>query len=163
MSTSTSSVISSIIYNDINEWANVRNKMYEKIFDALLKCINDDFEYKEMAIIGITETQRLYLMKIFEEEFNKITFDKKWIDDTTFNLLYGIQGFIQGFIKTNKWKILFNSLDPIELANILFENIKWQLDDDLHLPCLLEDIPKYKCSECHRIVDFIYNYKCNDC
>ncbi len=163
MSTSTSSVISSIIYNDINEWANVRNKMYEKIFDALLKCINDDFEYKEMAIIGITETQRLYLMKIFEEEFNKITFDKKWIDDTIFNLLYGIQGFIQGFIKTNKWKILFNSLDPIELANILFENIKWQLDDDLHLPCLLEDIPKYKCSECHRIVDFIYNYKCNDC
>ncbi len=154
---------SSVIYKDINEWANIRNNMYENIFNALLHCINDNFEYKQMASIGITEKQRLYLMQIFEDEFYKLTLNKQWAEDTTFNLIYGIQGFIQGFIKNNKWTILFNALDAIDVANILFENIKWQLDDDLHLPCLLEDVPKYRCHECNRIVSFIYNNKCNDC
>jgi hypothetical protein len=157
------SKISPIIYNNLNEWTKVREKLYETIYDSLLRCINDKFEYNQMANIGITEKQRIYLMGTFEEEFYKITLNKQWAEDTTFNLLYGIQGFIQGFIKNYKWKILFNSLDAVELANILFENIKWQLDDDCHIPCLLEDVPKYRCPECHRIVDFIYNNKCDNC
>ena len=155
--------ICSIIYKDLNEWSNVRENLYETIFNALLKCINDKNEYRQMVHEGITEKQRLYLMELLEEEFYKITLNKQWAEDTTFNLLYGIQGFIQGFIKNDKWKILFNSLDAVDLANILFENIKWQLDDDLHIPCLLEDVPKYRCSECNRITNFIYNNKCEDC
>ena len=156
-------VISSIIYNDLNEWSNVREYLYETIFNALLNCINDKNEYNKMANEGITEKQRIYLMELLEGEFYKITLNKQWAEDTTFNLLYGIQGFIQGFIKNNKWKIIFNALDAVELANILFENIKWQLDDDTHIPCILEDVPKYRCSECQRITNFIYNYKCEDC
>jgi hypothetical protein len=155
--------ISSIVYKDINEWAKVREKIYENIYDALLRCIDDKFEYNQMAHIGITEKQRIYLMDLLEEEFYKITLNKQWSEDTSFSLIYGIQGFIQGFIKNDKWKILFNSLDAVELANILFENIKWQLDDDCHIPCLLEDVPKYRCPECQRAVDFIYNNKCEDC
>ncbi len=154
---------SSIVYKDINEWTKVRDKLYENIFNALLHCINDKFEYNQMANIGITEKQRLYLMEILEEELYKITLNKKWAEDISFNLIYGIQGFIQGFIKNDKWNILFNSLDAIDIANILFENIKWQLDDDCHIPCLLEDVPKYRCSECNRISSFTYNNKCEDC
>ncbi len=157
------SIISSIVYKDINEWSIVKEKLYEKISEALIKCINDKFEYNQMVHIGITDKQRIYLMEILEEELYKITLNKQWSEDTSFNLIYGIQGFIQGFIKNNKWKILFNSLDPIDIINILFENIKWQLDDDSHIPCLLEDVPKYKCPECSRIVNFIYNNKCEDC
>lgn len=155
--------ISNIVYNNVNEWANVRETMFENIFNALIHCINDKFEYNQMPLYGITEKQRLYLMDILEEELYKITSNKLWAEETTFTLIYGIQGFIQGFIKNNKWKILFNSLDATELANILFENIKWQLDDDCHIPCLLEDIPKYRCPECSRVVDFIYNNKCENC
>ena len=156
--------ISSIVYKDINEWAKVRENLYENIFDALLHCINDKFEYNQMAHIGITEKQRIYLMELLEEEFYKITLNKQWSEDTSFNLIYGIQGFIQGFIKNDKWTILFNSLDAIELANILFENIKWQLDDDLHMPCLLENIPKYRCNKCNTIVEYLINFNlCENC
>lgn len=155
--------ISSIVYKDINEWIIVRNNMYDNILNAIIKCINDKFEYNQMGSLGLTEKQRIYLMEILEEEFYKITLNKNWAEDTSFNLIYGIQGFIQGFIKNNKWKILLNSLDAIELSNILYENIKWQLDDEFHIPYLLEDIPKYKCPECSRIVNFIYNNKCDNC
>ena len=155
--------ISSIIYKDLNEWTQVREELYEKIFNALLKCIDDKNEYNQMIIEGITENQRIYLTELLEKEFYRITLNEQWAENTTFNLLYGIQGFIQGFIKNNKWKIIFNALDAIELTSILFENIKWQLDDDTHIPCILEDVPKYRCSECNRVTGFIYNYKCEDC
>jgi hypothetical protein len=155
--------ISSIVYKDTNEWTEVRENLYKNIFNALLNCINDKFEYNQMALYGITEKQRIYLMELLEEEFYKITLNKQWSEDTSFNLIYGMQGFIQGFIKNNRWTILFNSLNPNEIVNILFDNIKWQLDDDCHIPCLLEDVPKYKCSECNRTVDFIYNNKCDNC
>ena len=157
------SIFSSIIYKDLNEWSQVRENLYENIFNGLIKCIDNKDEYNQMAIDGITENQRIYLMELMEDELYKITFNKKWAEYTTFNLLYGIQGFIQGFIKNNKWRIIFNALDNVELANILFENIKWQLDDDTHIPCLLEDIPKYRCGECNRVTSFIYNNKCEDC
>ena len=155
--------ISSIIYKDLNEWSQVRDNLYETIFNGLIKCINDNDEYNQMVIDGMTDNQRIFLMDLMEEEFYKISLNKKWAEYTTFNLLYGIQGFIQGFIKNNKWRIIFNALDKVELANILFENIKWQLDDDTHTPCILEDIPKYRCGECNRVTGFIYNNKCEDC
>ena len=155
--------ISSIIYKDLNEWSQVRDNLYETIFNGLIKCIDDNDEYNQMVIDGMTDNQRIFLMDLIEEEFYKISLNKKWAEYTTFNLLYGIQGFIQGFIKNNKWRIIFNALDKVELANILFENIKCQLDDDTHMPCILEDIPKYRCSECNRVTGFIYNNKCEDC
>lgn len=153
----------SVVYKDRHEWEQVKDNLYESIFNGLLLCLNDDIEYNNMINVGITDNQRIYLMDLIEMELVKITNNKQWAENTTFNLIYGIQGFIQGFIKTNKWKILFNSLDAIELADILFENIKWQLDDDTHSPCLLEDVYKYRCSECNRITNFIYNNKCEDC
>jgi hypothetical protein len=157
--------ISSIIYNNLGEWTTIRDKLYNTIHNSIIRCIVDNKEeYNQMILLGLTENQRLYLMGVLERELYNITENNEWAENTTFNLIYGIQGFLQGFIKTNRWKYIFKSLEPIDLANILYENIIWQLDDDLHSPCLLEDVPKYKCNKCNIIVDFLLNNNiCDNC
>jgi hypothetical protein len=157
--------ISSIIYSNLGEWTIVRDNLYITIHNSIIRCIVDNKEeYNQMILLGLTEIQRLYLMGVLERELFNISENNEWAENTTFNLIYGIQGFLQGFIKTNRWKYIFKSLEPIDLANILYENIIWQLDDDLHSPCLLEDIPKYKCNKCNIIVDFLLNNNlCDNC
>ena len=45
-----------------------------------------------------------------------------------------------------------------------FENIKYQLDDENHSPCILEDIPQYKCNKCIKIDNYINDAGvCMDC
>jgi hypothetical protein len=156
---------SSIIYNNLGEWTTVRDNLYDTIHNSIIRCIVDnEEEYNQMILLGLTENQRLYLMGVLERELYNISENNEWAENTTFNLIYGIQGFLQGFIKTNRWKYIFKSLEPIDLANILYENIIWQLDDDLHSPCLLEDVPKYKCNKCNNIVDFLLNNNiCENC
>jgi hypothetical protein len=157
--------ISSIVYNNQFEWMHVRDNMYKVINNSLIKCIIDDNnEYIQMGIIGLTDKQRTFLMEILEQELFKITLDEEWAENTTFNIIYGIQGFIQGFIKNDKWIYIFKSLEPKDLADILFDNIKWQLDDDYHMPCLLEDVPKYKCDKCEAVVEYLVNFNlCDKC
>jgi hypothetical protein len=157
--------ISTIVYNNQLEWTCVRDDLYETIKNSIIKCVVDDkYEYDQMIALGFTEKQRIYLMDILEKEFFKISFNEEWVNDITFNIIYGIQGFFQGLIKTNKWVYIYKSLEPIELANILFENIKWQLDDDLHMPCLLENIPRYRCNKCNNIVEYLVNFNlCDNC
>jgi hypothetical protein len=157
--------ISSIVYNNQLEWTYVRDNLYEVINNCLIKCIVDDkYEYSQMGGLGLTEKQRTYLMETLEQELIKISLNESWANDTTFNIIYGIQGFLQGFIKTNKWLYIYKSLEPIDLSNIIFENIKWQLDDDLHMPCLLENIPKYRCIKCNNIVEYLVNFNlCENC
>ena len=157
--------ISSIIYNSLSEWTIVRDNLYITIHNSIIRCIVDNNEeYNQMILLGLTENQRLYLMGVLERELYNISENNEWAENTTFNLIYGIQGFLQGFIKTNRWKYIFKSLEPIDLANILYENIIWQLDDDLHSPCILEDVPKYKCNKCNNIVDFLLKDNlCDNC
>jgi hypothetical protein len=157
--------ISSIVYNNQFEWMHVRDNMYKVINNSLIKCIIDDKnEYIQMGIIGLTDKQRTFLMEILEQELFKITLDEEWAENTTFNIIYGIQGFLQGFIKNDKWIYIFKSLEPKDLADILFDNIKWQLDDDYHMPCLLEDVPKYKCNNCEAVVEYLVNFNlCDKC
>jgi hypothetical protein len=157
--------ISSIIYNSPLEWFLVRDTLYSTIYNNIIKCVVDDkVEHNQMIYYGLTERQRLFLMDELEKEFYNISFNNKWAEDTTFNLIYGIQGFLNGLINTNKWIYLYKSLQPIELANIIFENIKWQLGDDTHAPSLLENIPKYRCNKCNNIVDYLLvNNYCDNC
>jgi hypothetical protein len=156
--------ISSIVYNSQYEWTKVRDNLYKIINNNLIKCIIDDtIEYNQMGDFGLTEKQRIFLMDTIENELFKITFNEEWSTNISFNIIYGIQGFFQGFIKNNKWKYIFKCLQPQDVVDILFDNIKWQLDDDLHIPCLLEDVPKYRCGECKRVVDYLVNDKCDNC
>ncbi len=157
--------ISSIVYNNQFEWMNVRDSLYEVINNSLIKCIIDDkSEYSMMGMIGLTDKQRTYLMDKLEQELFKISLNEEWAEETTFNIIYGIQGFIQGFIKNDKWIYIFKSLEPKELVDILFDNIKWQLDDDFHMPCLLENIPKYRCSKCDSVVEYLVSFNlCDKC
>lgn len=127
-----------MIYN--SEWIMKRDNMYETIHNCIIYAIVDKYDFNEMINNGLTEYQRLYLMDILEKELIKFSNKQEWAENTTFNIIYGIQGFFKGFIKTNKWKYIFKSLEPIDLAEILFENIKWQLDDGQHIPNLLEEI-----------------------
>jgi hypothetical protein len=157
--------ISSIIYNNQFEWTFVRDNLYNVINNSLIKCIIDDkYEYNQMGCLGLTEKQRVYLTHILENELFKITLNEEWASNTTFNVIYGIQGFFEGLIKTGKLVYILNSLEPIEVVEILFENIKWQLDDDCHIPCLLEDVPKYRCHKCKSIVEYLVNFNlCDNC
>jgi hypothetical protein len=156
--------ISNIVYNNLDEWTNVRNTMYENIKNQIYKIIIDKNEYNYMIYQGLTEVQRVHLMDFLQQQFEKISNNDVWAEDTAFNIIYGIQGFFQGMIKTQIWATVFKSLDPNQIVSMIFENIKWQLDDDLHIPCLLEDVPKYKCNKCNNIIDYISNNNlCEKC
>ena len=77
-------------------------------------------------------------------------------EQTKYNLI--------NLLLTDKGERLFNPEYGSNLSNILFENIKWQLDDDLHMPCLLENIPKYKCFKCKNTVEYLVNFNlCENC
>jgi hypothetical protein len=157
--------ISTIVYNSQLEWLLVRDNLYSIIYNYIIKIVVDDkIEHSQMIYYGLTERQRLFLMDVLEKEFFNISFNPEWAENTTFNLIYGIQGFFHGLIKTNKWVYLYKSLEPIDIANIIYENIKWQLDDDYHTPCLLENLPKYKCNKCDNIVEYLLiNNNCDNC
>ena len=58
------------------------------------------------------------------------------------NIMLGISGFLDGLVKIKR----INDFTSNEYATLIHNSIMYQLDNDEHYPCLLEDI-KLACLE----------------
>ena len=155
-----------VLYNNPDEWNIKKEYLFNKVKNAVYQCIVEDtFEYNYMLHFGLTSRQEINIANILEIELTNISQDIEWSKTIAWDIIvYGIKGFIQGFIKTNTWNKMYNLFTPEDISNIIFENIKYQLDDENHSPCILEDIPQYKCNKCSKIDNYINDSGlCIDC
>jgi hypothetical protein len=143
-----------VFFNSKDEWNTQKEILFNKIKVVVYESITR--EYNCMSFFGLTPNQEIDIGGGLETELTHLSQDSEWSKKIAWDIIvYGIQVFIQGFILTNTWEKIFDELTPDEMSDILFENIKWQLDDEHHSPSILEDIPQFKCNQCSKINNYI--------
>ena len=88
--------------------------------------------------------------------------NKEWVEKISYDIIYGIDGFLNGFIKTGNWDLIYSQLDSETMSNLIYNNIIWQLDNGEHSPCILEDIAIFTCEMCGKpnwVYDVIFSHK----
>lgn len=138
-----------IIKNGVNKWV-----------------VEDTFEYQHMSYQGLTSRQEIYIRHYIEQALNIITKEnnKEWVEKISYDIVYGIDGFFNGFIETGIWELIYSHLDSETISNLIYTNIIWQLGNDKHWPCILEDIAVIICEKCGIKTTYIDNDNiCFDC
>ena len=132
-----------IEYSNLEEYETKKEEAYQIIKNGLEKnIIEDNFEYQHMSYQGLTSRQQMNIPYYIQEALNLITKgnNKEWIEKISYDIIYGIKGFLNGFIKAGNWEEIYCQLDPEKMSNLIYNNIIWQLDDGEHYPCILDDI-----------------------
>lgn len=145
-----------ILFKNNKEWEDSKNKLYTEINLTINKYIVlDVFEYEQMSYFGLTSMQYIKIVDAIETGLTILTNNSKWSEKIACEIIYGIDGFFNGMINSNTWNIMYNILSAQDLANIVYENIHWQLDNEEHSPCILENIPIFKCIMCIKKYNYI--------
>lgn len=130
-------------YSNLEEYETKKREAYQIIKNGLDEwIIKDNFEYEHMSWMGLTTRQGMNIPNYISQALNLITKGNhiEWSKEVSYQIIYGIEGFIKGFIKINKWDLIYSQLDSNTMAKLIYNNIIWQLDDDEHSPCILDDI-----------------------
>jgi hypothetical protein len=128
-----------VIFEKDKDYILKRNIMYNNIKKIIFDCIvKDEFEYRHMSNLGLTPRQNLEISQVLHNELNKFTENKcvEWCDKTSFNIMLGIAGFLDGLIKIKR----INDFTAEEYTELIYNSIIYQLDNNEHSPNLLEDI-----------------------
>ncbi len=156
-----------ILFKNKYEWEKGKKAMYNEIKKTIyMLIVEDTYEYRFMKNGGLMPRQELGIRYTLEKELIKLIGKNKeeWVQKLSWLIIYGIEGFIHGLVKTKTWEILYNNTTSKQIANIIYKNIKYQLGDDgFHSPNLLENIPQFKCSICGKIDNHSVDNKCIDC
>lgn len=141
-------------YVNLEEYKTKKRDAYQIIKKGLDKLIIDDFKYHHMSCEGLIFFLSDDLPSIIKESLDLITKkkNKEWVEKISYDIVYGIEGFLNGFKKTGVWNLL--DLDPETMSNLLYNNIIWQLDDT-HYPCILEEIAIFTCKICGKKNDYV--------
>ena len=154
-----------VFYNSWNEWEEAQNTLYKSIENVVNKYIADnEFEYSYiMSWRGLTSRQQAAIEYCLCEGLTRLTKNSEWSEKTAYQVVYGIRGFINGFMETNTWNAIRNVLSSRQVSDIIINNIRWQLGVD-HYPNLLGGIAQFKCVQCGKIYDFVKeDDKCVEC
>jgi hypothetical protein len=91
-----------------------------------------------MSNLGLTPRQKINISPVLHNELNKFTENKcvEWCDKSSFNIMLGIAGFLDGLIKIKR----INDFTAEEYTELIYNSIIYQLGNDEHSPALLEDI-----------------------
>ena len=122
-------------------------KAYQIIKNGLNKwIIEDNFEYQHMSYQGLTSRQQINIPYYIEQALNIITKEnnKEWVEKISYDIIYGIEGFLNGFIKTGNWDLIYSQLDSETMSNLIYNNIIWQLDGKL------ENVGVFTCKICEK-------------
>jgi hypothetical protein len=155
-------------FKNPREWTRFKNDMYDELRSVIKECIEDDaFERHHMIWQGLTSRQEMRIALCIEKRLTELTKNVKWAQEIAWDtVVYSVNAMFQSFIKTNLWETLYHSLSPEEMSDIIYSHIVWQLDDDTHAPCILDDIATYDCLLCSKIDDYVsddgYCYDCED-
>jgi len=150
-------------YSGYEEWETKKEEAYQIIKNGLTKWIVDDtFEYEFMAQMGLTPRQRNAIPYYIEQALNLITKEnnKEWVEKISDDIVYGIAGSINGIIEVGIWDVM----TPENMLNFIYNNIIWQLGDDSHSPCIVDDIAIYTCKLCGKTDPYVPGENiCFDC
>lgn len=126
-----------ILFENRDEWLSLRNDIYIILENEISEHIIDG----DILLYNFNSNDRHHINNILFRELNKLTKYKYqgWCEITAFDIIYGIDASIQSLLYLNKSSDITSS----ELSIFIYKNIIWQLDDDTHSPCILEDIPYY--------------------
>lgn len=122
-----------VIFENYDNYISKIDIMYENIKKVIFECIiEDEFEYQYMSKFGITPRQKLNILPVLHNELNKFTENKcvEWCDKTSFNIILGVEGFLDGLVKIKR----INDFTAEEYNELIYNTIIYQLDN------LLEDI-----------------------
>jgi len=121
------------------EWEDAKNTLYTEIKNTIHKnVVLDVVQYREMSYQGLTTGQFICIENVIERGLTILTNEPEWSKQIAWDIMYGISGFINGFLLSNNWGNIYNVLSAQDFANIIYKNIEWQLDDGKHSPCILE-------------------------
>ena len=113
-----------------------------------------------MSYDGLTSRQNIYIAECLETELTLLTNNGEWSSKIAWEIIYGIEASFISLVEIGK----INLFTADELAKMIYKNITWQLDDNTHSPCILEDIPHYKCVKCDKIDNYTNeDHLCFDC
>lgn len=139
-------------FDNIQTWQYKKKEAFEVIKNGLNKCINQySFEYEHMSYIGLTLEQTLAIQCYIEEALNILTKKKceDWSWRISYEIVFGIEGFINALISTGIWDLIYQNLYPQKLSKLIYSNIIWQLDDYVHSDSILYNVPTFKsCTNC---------------
>ena len=128
-----------VIFEKDEDYVLKRNIMYDNIKKIIFDCIVEDkFEYRHMSNLGLTPRQNLEISQVLHNELNNFIENKcvEWCDKTSFNIMLGVAGFLDGLIKIKR----INDFTAEEYTELIYNSIIYQLGNDEHSPALLEDI-----------------------
>jgi hypothetical protein len=127
------------LFNNKKEWEDEKKILYTEIYNTINKhVVLDVVQYREMTHQGLTISQILCIGGVIERGLTILTNEPEWSKQIAWDIMYGISGFFNGLINSNNWGNIYNLLSAQDLANIIYKNIEWQLDDGKHSPCILE-------------------------
>lgn len=148
-----------VSFNHWNEWTVKCDLLNSNIRKVLHKCIVDDeHQYYMMFSYGITPRQCIIIESCIEKELYELTDDTRWSKTITDQILLGVSAMIYGFINSESWVILYESLDSTQLCDMIYRNIVHQLD------IILEDVPQFICIKCKKMYTCDFSDEaCNEC
>jgi len=157
-----------IDFANMEDWEIKKNEAYKIIREGIDKwIIEDTFEYEHMSYQGLTSRQQINLQIYIEEALNLITKEenKEWAYRISNEIIYGIRGFLNAFIDTEIWELIYFQLNPKTMSDIIYNNILWQLDDgDTHSDGILANIRLFTCKICKKKDDYINEHNiCFEC
>jgi len=131
-----------IPYLNYNEWCDTKTNAYKVIYDGIYKFVL--YELKHTIYYGLYKIADCII-----EALNILTKNNnpEWAIQKTWDIVYGIEGLIHGFINSGLNDYICN-LTPEEFTDLLYNNIEWQLDNGKHSPCILEDLAIFTCKTC---------------
>lgn len=144
-------------YTSLEEYETLRENAYTTLKKAVYGCV----------LVEIHEGLTLFtdLSYAVEECLFTLSHDRNWSNSTAWDqVIYGIDGFINGLKKSGMWDLFYTMFTKQQLAECIYNNIIWQLDDDTHFPCRLEGIAHFMCYKCQAIDDYVSeNNYCINC
>ena len=156
-----SEILPKVHFSNWEEWVKKKTEAYKIIKDSVHKyVVEDEFEYAYMEYQGLTIRQRMYIREDIDDALKLLTKNEDWSMGKSWQIIYGIEGFFYGFINTGIWNNIYSTLEAQQLADIIYNNIEWQLGNDSHSPNILEDIPQITCERCNNITNESY---CSEC
>ena len=136
-----------IEYSNLEEWETKKKEAYQIIKNGLNEWIvEDNLEYQHMYYWGLTPKQIINIPKYIEQALKIITKEnnKEWIINISHDIINGIEGFLNAFIKTGIWDLIHSpELGPETMSNLIYNYIIWKLDDRI-----LENVAIFTCEMC---------------
>ena len=148
--------IPKVRFDTCKEWEDFKERMYNDLHIVLKEWIEDnEFEYHHMSHLGITFRQEGVIRECIYKHLYQCTKNSTWSEKVAGDVVYSLITMINSLQDVHMWSFIRESFSPRDITELIYKHITWYLDDGSHSPCVLEDLPEFKCKRCHKFGDYI--------